>query len=92
MICNFGACVSTDVRPYIVGPRCAEHSAPPVYVDPELTLEALRARAGTQFSYNRNDTSLNDERAIASGRRRSKPQDYRAARAAEEARKKARHA
>ena len=92
MICNFGACVSEETRPYMFGPRCAEHSPADVYVDPDLTLEALRARAGTRFSYNRNDTSLNDERAIASGRRRSNLRDYRAARAAEEERKKARRA
>jgi hypothetical protein len=26
VICNFGACVSTDVRPYMVGPRCSDHT------------------------------------------------------------------
>ena len=89
-------CGATPTRRYLPGDRCAAHTPAALagredlVPDPTRTLEALRVKAGVAFHYNRNDTSLNDERAIASGRRRANANAYRAARAAEEQRKAAR--
>lgn len=66
--------------------RCAGRPEPPT-PDPTLTLDGLRKAKGLIWSYRKTDTALNDERAIASGRRRSTPSQYRAARDAEQARK-----
>lgn len=66
--------------------RCAGRPEPPT-PDPALTLDGFRKAAGIVWSFRRTDTALNDDRAIASGRRRSSPAAYRAARAAEEARR-----
>lgn len=66
---------------------CAGRAEPPT-PDPELTLDALRKAAGLVYGFRATDTALNDDRAIASGRRRSSPAAYRAARDAEEARKR----
>lgn len=65
---------------------CAGHPEPPT-PDPALTLDGLRKAAGLVYGFRATDTALSDERAIASGRRRSSPAAYRAARAAEETRK-----
>lgn len=62
---------------------------PPVTPDPNLTLDAIRARSGQTFGFRASDTALVDERAVASGKRRAAPNQQRAARAAQEARRAA---
>ena len=83
--------VTEDVRLYMTGLRCLEHTPsalagrPEVTVDPDLTLAALKRRAGRleDFVPPPNDSSLLDQRAINSGKRRSRPQTYRDAQRAE---------
>lgn len=94
-----GYCKSPQgIRYYLIGWRCPAHTPARLagheedIPDPTRTLAGIRAAAGSAFHFNRNDTALNDDRAIASGRRRSTPEAYRAARAAEDERKAARHA
>jgi hypothetical protein len=94
-VCAHLGCERSDTRPYLTGPRCASHTPaalagrpePDALVDPEATAAALRAKRGMQWAFIANDTSLNDERAIASGRRRSTLAQYRAAQAAQDARR-----
>lgn len=88
------ACGSGDnVHVYLGGLRCRSHTPaaaagrPDHLPDPKLGLDALREERGQRFVFRETDTSLNDDRAIASGRRRSSPTQYKAARAAEETRK-----
>lgn len=91
-----GECGAVPTRRYLSGHRCAEHTPaalagrPDLDADPDATLDALREKAGRVWAYNPNDSALINERAIASGRRRSNAHDYKAARAAEDARKAAR--
>lgn len=89
-----GYCGATDnVRRYIPGPRCPQHTPaalngrPECEPDPTLTLDGIRAAKGLTYHYRPNDTALNDQRAVASGRRRSNPQTYRDAQAAETSRR-----
>ena len=97
MICEHwtdGICGNDQgVRVYLQGPRCQRHT-PAVMAgradylpDPSLTLDALRDAAGVRYVFRLSDTALNDERAIASGRRRATPEQYKAARQSAEARK-----
>lgn len=86
-------CGVPDTRRYVSGNRCDPH-APAALAgrtvpipDPDATLEALRAKAGIMFQFRRTDTKLIDDRAIASGRRRSSSADYRQAQKAEHQRR-----
>ena len=89
-------CGQAPTRRYLAGHRCAAHTPAALAgrldlePDPERTLDALREKAGRIWTYSENDSALINERAIASGRRRSNAHDYKAARAAEDARKAAR--
>lgn len=86
---------SSVVRLYIVGPRCPAHTPSAlaeraeVVPDPSRTLAALRTAAGLPVDSAPPiaSSSLTDERAVASGKRRSSGNSYRAARAAEDSRK-----
>ena len=83
--------VAEDVRLYITGLRCLEHTPsalagrPEVTVNPDLTLAALKRKAGRleDFVPPPNDSSLLDQRAINSGKRRSRPKAFRDAQRAE---------
>ena len=83
-------------RFYLTGWWCDDHTPsaragrPEHVPDPDTTLEALRARAGRTWGFNPNDSALIDQRAIASGKRRSAPADYRLAQEAEAERRAAR--
>ena len=85
--CAYPGCDSTSARPYLTGPHCPPHTPaalagrPEAYVDPERTLEALERKAGRTYAYRRSDSSLIDDRAVASGKRRSSARVYRLARA-----------
>lgn len=85
-----GPCGAPNARPYQTGlccPACtpaAKAGRPEVLVDPTMTLEALKRRAGRPaYTPPPNDSSLLDERAIKSGKRRSRPRSYRDAQRAE---------
>lgn len=88
---------SAAVRLFTVGSRCPEHTPaaldgkPETVPDPSRTLAALREAAGIPVDNAPPiaASSLLDERASASGKRRSSPNTYRAARAAEDRRKAA---
>jgi hypothetical protein len=88
-------CGATPTRRYLTGPRCADHT-PAVLTgrantnpDPALTLTGLRTAAGLPVDAAAPMVAgaLIDERAVASGRRRSGQETFRAAREAEQARK-----
>lgn len=89
-------CGEPRTHQYVSGPRCVAHTPAKManredlVPDPESTLEAIRRKAGRVESFNPNDTALNDQIAIATGKRRSNPGAYRNATAAENARKAAR--
>jgi hypothetical protein len=86
-------CGSENVRLYGPGFCCPLHTPAKIagrdeaYVDPELTLEALYAKRGIKHGYIINDSSLVDERAVTSGRRRANARIWKAAWAAEDARR-----
>lgn len=88
-------CGATPTRRYLLGGRCAAHTPcalaghPEPKPDPALTLAGLRAAAGlrTDAVAPLAASSLTDERAIASGKRRAAPHTYRAARDAEQRRR-----
>lgn len=88
-----GYCTHQPTRPYLPGPRCRDHTPARLAgradhtPDPTLTLDGIRAAQGLVYHYLRHDTQLIDDRAIASGRRRSNTRTYRDAKAAEAARK-----
>jgi hypothetical protein len=82
-------CGATPARAYLPGRRCAEHTPsalagrPEPCPPPDSTLEALLARKGNTAIGTPNSASqLVDDRAIASGKRRSGVGAYRAARGA----------
>ena len=89
------AASGADVRLFVTGSRCPAHTPAAlagnaeVTPDPSRTLAALRTAAGLPVDAAPPiaSSSLNDERAVASGKRRSSTSSYRAARAAEDARK-----
>lgn len=76
-------CRSThQVRPYLTGPRCPNHTPSALQGRPEAPPgPGLPADAWTTPSP-LSDSALFDNRAIASGKRRSTPHTYRAAQAA----------
>lgn len=91
------SCQLCGVRPaglYAAGWRCedctpaacAGRDEPPT-PDPALTLDGLRRAAGIVWTFKRTDSALVDDKAIASGKRRSSPGRYRAAQRAEQTRK-----
>jgi hypothetical protein len=75
-------CGSTDdVRPYLTGPCCPAHTPNAVKGLPEVPPgPGLPATAWTTPSP-LSDSRVHDARAVASGKRRSNPQAYRAAQA-----------
>lgn len=85
------------VRKYLTGDRCPNHTPaalrgrPETTPDPALTITGLRTAAGIAVDLVAPLAAgaLLDERAVASGRRRSSQHVYTAARAAEEQRKQA---
>jgi hypothetical protein len=95
MACRY--CPQTEhVRAYLNGDVCPAHTPAALegrtdpIPDPDRTLEALRSAKGQPYGYRPTDSELLNDRAIATGKRRSTPAQFRAARAAEEARKQAR--
>lgn len=77
-------------RRYLYGDYCDEHAKPVPVPDPERTLAAMRAAHGILAVGTLDVTSsLNDQRAIASGRRRASLAAYRLARQAEDERRAA---
>lgn len=71
-----------DVRPYLTGPCCPAHTPNAIKGLPEVPpgpgLPATAWTTPSQLS----DSRVHDARAVASGKRRSNPQSYRAAQAA----------
>lgn len=88
-------CGAAPIGFYLPGHRCAAHTPaavagrPEVTPDPARTVEGLRRRAGLPLAaaLALSTSSLTDERAVASGKRRSSTHTHRAARNAEESRK-----
>lgn len=86
-------CGAPAARLYVCGRRCAAHTPaavagrPDHVPAPELTMEGLMGAAGRSFSYLPNESALLDQRAVASGRRRSSPEAFRDAQRAEDARR-----
>ena len=86
-------CSEGPTRTYLVGHRCSAHTPaalagrPDHQPDPVLTLDALRAVKGILWSFNPHDTALKSN-DIATGKRRSSPEAYRAAQMDVEARKR----
>lgn len=81
-----GHCGTPTTRRYLTGWRCPTHTPaklaghPETRPDPARTLYGLRAAAGaTPGGYTPAGQTLVDQRAVASGKRRSTPQDFRAA-------------
>lgn len=75
----------TKCRPYLAGWLCVTCAPPePPKPDPATTLAGMRRISGATPT-----TTMLDDRAIASGKRRSNPAAYRAARTAEERRRRA---
>lgn len=68
--CTVPACEQPPVGFYVVGERCQDHTParqagrpePESLVDPERTLDALRAAAGVQFQHMREATAVIDQR------------------------------
>lgn len=93
MRCNLwqdGAyCLAETERAYLPGPRCPEHTPaalagrPETIPDPARTLDGIRAAKGLTFHQLPAATVI-DEKAIASGKRRSNPRAYRDARNAQD--------
>jgi hypothetical protein len=91
MICTFWVefryCgEAEDVRMFLPGMRCPAHTPAAVNgrpenpINPAMTLDGLRRAAGLEFNYRPTDSALVDNRAVASGRRRSNDRTYRLAR------------
>lgn len=76
-------CGATDgVRPYLTGPCCPLHTPNALKGLPEVPPgPGMPARAWTTLS-SLSASRVADDRAIASGKRRSTPEAYRAAQAA----------
>lgn len=81
-----GACGTKTSRRYLTGWRCPEHTPahlaghPETQPDPTRTLAGLRQAAGlTPGGYTPAGQTIVDARAVASGKRRSNPTNYRAA-------------
>jgi len=85
-----GVCGAPSPAGYITGLRCPDHTParlagrPETVPDPARTLTGLRKAAGVDPTAPMTPAgeTVVDARAKASGKRRSSPQDYRAARAA----------
>ncbi|WP_028472981.1 hypothetical protein [Nocardioides alkalitolerans] len=84
-----GYCGTPTTHRYLPGWRCPQHTPaafagrPDVVPDPKLTIAGLRAAHGLpDVGFTPGGETLVDQRAKASGKRRSTPQAYRAARAA----------
>lgn len=75
-------CHSSDrVRPYLSGPRCPAHTPAALAGNAEApTTDSPSPRSLPPSPLN--DSRVHDARAVASGKRRSAPQTYRAAQAA----------
>jgi hypothetical protein len=89
-VCGFWVdaayCGAAPARPYLPGPRCADHTPaavagrPEPTPDPASTLAALLARAGRRtIGTPISASQLIDDRAVISGKRRSSPGVYREA-------------
>lgn len=85
-----GECAAETTRAYLTGPRCADHTPARLagrdetIPDPERTLDGRRRAAGInpEQPMTPTGTTLVDQRAIASGKRRSNHTNFRAAQAA----------
>lgn len=93
-----GTCGATPTREFLPGVRCRDHTPaalagrPENRPDPALSIEGRRKAAGAKTPAPPPPVSasrLVDDRAVASGKRRSSPGQYREARAREEHRKAA---
>jgi len=90
-------CGDPDSRLYPAGQRCDRHSPAAIAgrtvptPDPDLTLLGLRQAAGLPPwpGVNLSSSTLNDDRAIETGKRRSTPAQFREARARQDARRAA---
>ncbi|CAL9665867.1 hypothetical protein SUDANB145_07157 (plasmid) [Streptomyces sp. enrichment culture] len=76
-------CRSADqVRPYLTGPRCPAHT-PSALAERDEPQPGPGMPAGAWTTPSPlSDSRVHDDRAVASGKRRSTPQAYRAAQAA----------
>lgn len=76
-------CHAADqVRPYLTGPRCPAHTPNALRGLPEVPAGPGMPAAAWSTPSPLSDSAVFDARAIASGKRRSNPQAYRAAQAA----------
>lgn len=76
-------CGSTDnVRPYLTGDRCPAHTPRALQGLPEIEPGPGMPAGAWTIPSPLNDSRVHDNRAVASGKRRSNPQAYRAAQAA----------
>lgn len=71
-----------DVRPYLTGDRCPAHTPNALKGLPEVPPGPGLPAAAWSTPSPLNDSRVHDARAVASGKRRSNPQAYRAAQAA----------
>ena len=81
-------CAATPTRAYLPGPRCQSHTPaavagrPEARPDPAATMTGLREAAGlpaTPPPLPQSASRVVDDRAVASGKRRSSPAAYREA-------------
>lgn len=76
-------CGATEgVRPFLVGPCCPLHTPNALAGRPETPPGPGMPAAAWTTASPINDSRVADQRAVASGKRRSNPAAYRAARAA----------
>jgi hypothetical protein len=78
---------SDDVRPYLTGLRCPAHTPNALAGKPETPPGPGMPAGAWSTPSPLSDSRVHDARAIASGKRRSNPQAYRAAQAAVDHRK-----
>jgi hypothetical protein len=83
--CGWSRCTAVPTRLYPAGPRCSEHTPAALNGQPEPGQTATPYRP--QFTPTPRAYTVIDDKAVASGKRRSNPREYAQARAREEARR-----
>lgn len=69
--CGWSSCGAVPTRPFAMGDRCAEHTPAALAGRPEPGLSCTPYRP--QGNYPMPKTTVIDDRAVASGKRRSNP-------------------